>query len=45
VRAAGTTDSAALRTASGELAAAALDARRRVAHKTDETRADRPNTT
>jgi hypothetical protein len=37
-------DGAALRTASGELAAAALDARRRVADKTDGTRADRPNT-
>ena len=37
-------DSAALRTASGELAAAALDARRRAADKTDGSRADRPST-
>ena len=38
-------DGAALRTASGELAAAALDVRRRVADTTDATRGDRPNTT
>jgi hypothetical protein len=38
-------DSTALRTASGELAAAALDARRRVADKTDATRAHRSSTT
>ena len=38
-------DGAALRTASGELAAAALDARRRVADTTEGTRADRPNAT
>jgi hypothetical protein len=38
-------DAAALRAATGGLAAAALDARRRVADKTDGTRADRPNMT
>jgi hypothetical protein len=38
-------DSATVRTASGELAAAALDARRRLEDKTDGAPADRPNTT